>query len=608
MSTLHPKRRMGSPLAGRLAILSVVAILAGACDTGGATLAPTTTDAPASARPVAATDAAAASSGPDSTFHLGPTEGPGTTATPTSNTGTATAPIVPPTVGVATIFHLQLATDIDGEGNPIGQGTTFAEGTTAIYALLGWKYVPAGTELKVRLFQDNRFAFEAAHTVANESNKKGGVGFIFPFAVKAGFPAGAYSVEVDYNGVPDEVVPFTVGTGSGFDAVVGSGSQSGPIPYANPADVLVVTRASVLRKNLGSRTDEVLAAAAKVGDLHDLEADGVTRDTSKATVAETQRLLKQKPYKYLLIIGNDDTVPYTRVDNPLAESEKADLADWQLPADWVATDNFYTDLNHDQYGTPDLPVARIPSSDDADLLLTQLGDIVPPDGGGFALINQERKVQAALVTSAMSKLAQIRLQYVPPVSPDKFAANPDASNARYLYVLLHGIGVTTNAWAANTVAWSPVNTSSPLNDEWSLAEANQTDGVQVEANPTSHGVVQIGACYGAWTLDTIQEPVHKTADNDLALHYLKSGTRAYVADTHISYSYRMGPTDVPMGRTGFEYLFWNAVAAGQTPIDAFQTAKVGIAKAIDSLVASGDIDTANVNLKTLHYMVYLGRP
>ncbi len=597
-----------NPTLRRLAALGVVAILMAGCDTGGATLPPDSTSAPVGTRTPVATDAAGASSGPDSTFHLGPSLGPDATPTPTSNTGTASAPVVPPSTGVATLYHLQLGTDLDSEGNPVGQGTNFAEGTTAIIGFLGWKFVPAGTELKVRLFQGDRFAFEASHTVVNESNKKGSVGFVFPFVVKAGFPAGAYSVEVDYNGVTDEVVPFTVGTGPGFDAVVGTGSQSGPIPYANPADVLVVTRASVLRKNLGSRTDEVLAAAAKVGDLHDLEADGQTRDTAKDTVAETQRLLKAGNYKYLLIIGNDDTVPYVRVTNPLADSEKSDLADWQLPADWVPSDNFYTDLNGDQYGTPDLPVARIPSSDDADLLLKQLGENTPPDGGGFALMNQERKVQGGLITSAMSQLAQIRMQYVPPTTPDQFASNADASNARYLYVLLHGIGVATNSWAANTVSWSPTNTSSPLDDEWSLSEANQTDGVRVESNPTSHGVVFIGACYGAWTLDTIQEPVHKTSDNDLALHYLKSGTRAYVADTHISYSYRMAPTDIPMGRTGFEYLFWNAVAAGQTPIDAFQTAKVGISKAIDALVAAGDVDTANVNLKTLHYMVYLGRP
>ncbi len=69
-----------------------------------------------------------------------------------------------------------------------------------------------------------------------------------------------------------------------------------------------------------------------------------------------------KPYKYLLILGNDDAVPYFRVENPLADSEAAALADWELPHDWVATDNFYTDLDADHYGVPDLPIARIPSS------------------------------------------------------------------------------------------------------------------------------------------------------------------------------------------------------------------------------------------------------
>ena len=92
----------------------------------------------------------------------------------------------------------------------------------------------------------------------------------------------------------------------------------------------------------------------------------------------------------------------------------------------MPTDNLYTDLDADPYGVPDLPVARIPSSDDADLLLTQLGDIVPPDGGGFALINQERKSQAGVVLSAISSTVQVRLQYAPPVTAPEFGANVDA--------------------------------------------------------------------------------------------------------------------------------------------------------------------------------------
>ncbi len=521
----------------------------------------------------------------------------------------AAAPSLPPSVGASVLFHLQLATDVDTAGNPIGQGSVFPSGSKLVLGLLGWSFVPAGTALKLRLFHGDRFIYEAAHTVVSESGTGDAhAGFVYPFYSSGGFPDGDYTVEVDYNGVPDEVVPFTVGGGAASDAVVGSGSQTGPIPYKRPSDVLVVTRASVLRKNLGARTDEVLAAARRVGDVHDLEADGVTRATADEAGAEVQRLLRARPYTYLLIIGNDDAVPYYRVQNPLADSEASALADWELPSDWVPSDNPYTDLNGDKYGTPDLPVARIPSSDDADLLLTQLSDIVPPDGSGFALINQERKSQAGLIVNQIGSMAQVQLEYAPPTDATSFGSNPAAANARYLYVLLHGIGVTADAWAANTVAWQPTNASSPLDAEWQVSESSQVEAVSADAGASSHGVVQIGACYGAWTLDTVEAPQHKTAANDLALHYLKSGTRAFVADTHLSYSVPMGPNDTPQGRTGFELLFWKGIATGLAPIDAFQAAKVGTAQAIDALVAAGDIDSAKINLKTLHYMVYLGRP
>ena len=53
------------------------------------------------------------------------------------------APELPPSVGNAVLFHLQLATDIAADGSPIGQGTVFPEGTEVIFGLLGWSYVPS---------------------------------------------------------------------------------------------------------------------------------------------------------------------------------------------------------------------------------------------------------------------------------------------------------------------------------------------------------------------------------------------------------------------------------------------------------------------------------
>jgi hypothetical protein len=365
----------------------------------------------------------------------------------------------------------------------------------------------------------------------------------------------------------------------------------------------------VLRANLGANADAVFDAARRVGQLHDLEADGVERSTPEAAGVEVHRLLADGRYRYLLILGNDDAVPYFQVPNPMADEERRDLAGWKLPADVVPSDDPYVDLDGDEYGIPDLASARIPSSEDAELLLTQLSDLVPPDGHAYALLNQERRSQSALVVSTISSGIAVQLDYAPPVATEAFDAGP-ASDARYLYILLHGIGVLTDAWSADLTVWTPANSAEPYLGEWTVKsnELLQLDAVAIDNNPGNRGLVNVGACYGGWTLDTILEPVHKTAENNLALHYLKSGARAFVADTHLSYTVLQQEGDIPLGRTGFERVFWRSINEGMTVIDAFHQAKLEIGASIDILAQRGDASSAGLNLKTLHHMVYLGRP
>ena len=277
------------------------------------------------------------------------------------------------------------------------------------------------------------------------------------------------------------------------------------------------------------------------------------------------------------------------------------------PADWLPSDDPYADLDGDTWGTPDLAVARIPSSEDADLLLTQLGDAnVPPASGAFALVNDKRRSQATAVLEVIDDSQTVDLHFAPPTGPDDLAATTQAS-ARYTYVLLHGIGVTTDAWLGDVVAWHPYDPENIVTGEWQVEVGAQVNAFTIDSAGSS-GVVDVGACYGAWTLDTVQEPQHKTADNNLALRFLRSGTRSFIADTHLSYSVAVTPQGPYIGRTGFEVLLWQGIGAGQTPIDAFQSAKQTIAEWIDIAVSEGNVDAALLNIKTLHEMVYLGRP
>lgn len=568
------------------ALLGCMVVIAGACDPPGPT------NAPSVAAPTAPT-APTASGTPGETSAPGPTQ------------STQQGPVTPPSVGQAILLHTQFATSIDAEGVPIGETDAFPEGTGQILALVGWQRAEAGTELRFRLFQDGRLVLEHAHVVQQGRN----AGFVVPLVASGGFPAAAYAAEISWNGVPDEIATFTVGQVPRTGVLLGSGEGSGPMAYADPAQVLIVTRERVLREKLGANADAVFAAARRVGELHDLETDGVDRSTPEAAGEEVQRLLGDGRFRYLLILGNDDAVPFFHVANPLADEERKGLGSWQLPADWLPSDDPYVDLDGDPYAIPDLAAARIPSSEDAELLLTQLSDLVPPDGHAYALLNQERRTQAVPVISAIGSGIAVQLDYAPPVGTDAFVAGP-AGNARYLYVLLHGIGVLTDAWSAGLEVWTPGDPAQPYVGEWSVesSELTQLDAVSIENNPGNRGLVNIGACYGAWTLDTIQEPVHKTADNNLALHYLKSGARAFVADTHLSYTVLQDELEIPLGRTGFERVFWRSINEGMTVIDAFQQAKIEIGASIDTLAAQGEAYYAGLNLKTLHYMVYLGRP
>jgi hypothetical protein len=249
-------------------------------------------------------------------------------------------------------------------------------------------------------------------------------------------------------------------------------------------------------------------------------------------------------------------------------------------------------------------VARIPSSEDPELLLTQLGDISPPDGGAYALINQVRRGQLAPVVETMDDEVPVETWYAPPVDGQGFI-DGQGQESRYVQILLHGIGVTTDSWSADVNYWLP--RSGDLDGEWDVGVATQVPIVTIDG-AASNGVVNSGACFGAWTLDTVLEPVHKTADNSLALAYLKAGTRSFIGSTHTTYS-SINTTSGPyVGVHGFEILFWRGVLAGARPIDAFHSAKLRIAAVIDEAIAVGAPEAAALNLKTLHHVIYLGRP
>jgi hypothetical protein len=505
------------------------------------------------------------------------------------------------------VYHVEFTTGIPESGAPVVTDD-FPVGTPRIYALLDWACVPSGTDFGLTVERDGEPVLPEVHHVVRHARRldtdksQQFVGAAVPLEWAGGWPAGVYGVRLTFNGAPDQLSAFNVG-GTGVVITYGSGTDTGPIAYKPRDQVLVLTNSAVLRQHLGSDVDAVLAAASNVGTLVDMAAASPVVSTATGAAELIRPYLAGGQYRYLLILGNDDAVPFFQLPNPVTGEEVLNnVVD-------VPSDDPYTDLDRDSLGVPDFATARIPSSDDATLIRTQLGEATPPDARAAAVVNQQRQREGGAVLDALSTGRAVDVAFAPPLTPDVFAGST-AQNARYLYVLLHGGPKDTTYWGANVEQWLPLGGDNPPTSdaaaaEWAIDGHWQDKAIALSDQLISHGIVEVGACFGAWTMPI--DGVTKSASNSLALRYLKSGARAFVADTHLSYSSIQKTDGLLRGRTGFEVAFWEAINGGNAPIDAFLIAKQRISESARRLQALGDSDAA-ITEKTIHYMIYLGRP
>lgn len=550
---------------------------------------------------------------------------PGATPVPGSTSG----PKVPGTplsrMNRALIHQILFSSGIDPtSGTPLGIADAFRTGTPKILALVAWDLIDTGANLDLKLFQGDRLIAEQTVTPNNPHPTQPKIdvdgGFAVPFAPEGGFAAGSYTLELDYHDLPEQVASFEVNDtgdgaplpGNGSLGPSGTSTDLGPVPYADPASVLVVTRSSILRQHLGADTDAVLAAAAAVGTLHDLTTDlgDNTRPIPlQASIQIVRNLLKGSSFKYLLIVGNDDAVPMAHIVLPDSVNYSDEMAAEGIDGSYVVSDDPYVNTDDDANVVPDLAVARIPTSDDAQLLLTQLGENQPKPVGAFSMVNEVRRSFADGPLSVINAITPVTLYYSPPTVTGQ-VPETNISTARFIYILLHGDGSLTNTWWGEIQKWTSLNPADPL-AQYTQEEKGYSDGLTVPSAGSQGAIVNVGACFGAYTLDSPLGDTHKTRENSLALKFLATGSRAFIADTYISQSSNSDPGGDLEARTGFEILLWQAVQGGASPIDAFFSAKSQYGAMVTQQYASGNADQAlsgDTNFLALHEMVYLGRP
>jgi hypothetical protein len=264
---------------------------------------------------------------------------------------------------------------------------------------------------------------------------------------------------------------------------------------------------------------------------------------------------------FLLIIGDWDIVPPGVLPNPTTDGDP------------LITDDIYGDTDHDRLTVIDIPVARIPDGDSLDLLLTQLSPSEVPEGGNFTVANSKRP-HADVATSRVFGSDRVLLWSLPTSHNN---IDPARLNVQHSYMVLHGSAEDASAW------WG---------EEPTYPVALTVD------EASTQGVVLSAACYGAMT--------HRhTPEDSIALAFLANGSRAFVGSTVITYSYigAPDPSGLISGTGGrFEYTFLNSLAAGEAPLEAFMSAKQDMGN------WAGGPRAQPIDIKTLHEMVYYGKP
>jgi hypothetical protein len=268
---------------------------------------------------------------------------------------------------------------------------------------------------------------------------------------------------------------------------------------------------------------------------------------------------------FVLIVGNDDVVPFAVLPNPTDDG------------DVLFTDDVYGDTDHDALSVPDIPVARIPDGNSLNLLVTQLSPSSLPETGDFTVANTEWDF-VDLVTSEVFGAGRSLVWSLPTRYTDLDASRV---NVRYDYFTLHGSDQDTTLWWGERPIFPPA---------FRVTEAH------------SQGIVLTGACYGAYVFN-------RTPEDSIALAFLASGARAFVGNTGMGY-YPVWiqppdpPRPMPPTRFGalFEDTFLSALAQGEAPLAAYVKAKEAMAN-----IATSRNGTA-MELKLLSEHVYYGKP
>ncbi len=347
---------------------------------------------------------------------------------------------------------------------------------------------------------------------------------------------------------------------------------------------MVLTNLRILKAKHGINYTSIKRYLDSFGPVIDISSESVNPEDYRSIDAMLEKRFDRSRYNCLFVFGGNDVVPLGVYHNPVYDIiPKNPGKDWRDPDEFVYSDDYYADFDHDPANDWDVVLTRMP--DDKGILADKNSTIyrsVPednrPDYSDFVVYGN-RNWPVSDKMAVLGSATQPKVLKSTPFTENNFS--PSYFEGRNVFINLHGADYDGTVYWGET-EWDSVGKGGTPPSE-ALRNAINIDQAQAPG-----AIIVSAACYGA---DIVSNP---TSDSLTALRFLRNGARAYIGNTKVGYIAPVLTHTIGL----WAKLFKDNLDKGLSPQESFMLAKRAYAKQ-----GSGPH-----HYKMYHQMIYLGLP
>ncbi len=357
-----------------------------------------------------------------------------------------------------------------------------------------------------------------------------------------------------------------------------------PIPETGNNSCMVLTNLRILKTKHGTNYTSIKRYLDSFGPVIDISSENVNAKDYRSIDAMLENRFDRSKYNCLFVFGGYDVVPLGVYHNPVYDIiPKNPAKDWRDPDEFIYSDDYYADFDHDPANDWDVILTRLPDDkgilkDKNSIIYRSVPEDNRPEYSDFVVYGN-RNWPVSDKMAILGSSTQPKVLKSTPFTENNFS--PSYFEGRNVFINLHGAD-----WDG-TVYWGETEWDGVGKGGLPPSEAMR-NAINIDQAQAPGAIIVSAACHGA---NIVANP---TSDSLAALRFLRNGARAYIGNTKVGYIAPVLTRTIGL----WAKLFKDNLDKGLSPQESFMLAKRAYAKQ-----GSGPH-----HYKMYHQMIYLGLP